>query len=89
MKNDTSGRSLEEVVPCLALSNNDSYIISAWGGRVSLFNMVTYKVMECYMPPPAAATFSISSIGFAKTLILLPMSQHCMLITPVQFQMEL
>ncbi|XLU26069.1 hypothetical protein S245_062135, partial [Arachis hypogaea] len=31
-------------VPCFALSKNDSYVMSASGGKISLFNMITFKV---------------------------------------------
>lgn len=34
----------EGAVPCIALSKNDSYVMSACGGKVSLFNMMTFKV---------------------------------------------
>lgn len=44
MTNDVSGVNLEEAVPCIALSKNDSYVMSASGGKVSLFNMMTFKV---------------------------------------------
>ena len=44
MANDVSGVNLEESVPCIALSKNDSYVMSACGGKVSLFNMMTFKV---------------------------------------------
>lgn len=43
MTNDVSGVNLEEAVPCIALSKNDSYVMSACGGKVSLFNMMTFK----------------------------------------------
>ncbi|KAG2376474.1 Topless-related protein [Vigna angularis] len=43
MTNDISGVNLEEVVPCIALSKNDLYVLSACGGKVSLFNMMTFK----------------------------------------------
>ena len=45
MTNDVSGVNLEEAVPCIALSKNDSYVMSAAGGKVSLFNMMTFKVL--------------------------------------------
>ena len=35
---------LDEAVPCIALSKNDSYVMSACGGKISLFNMMTFKV---------------------------------------------
>ncbi|CAN6486440.1 unnamed protein product [Victoria cruziana] len=58
MTNDTSdGNSTEESAACIALSKNDSYVMSASGGKVSLFNMMTFKVMTTFMPPPPAATF--------------------------------
>lgn len=57
MTNDVSGVNLEEAVPCIALSKNDSYVMSACGGKVSLFNMMTFKVMTTFMPPPPASTF--------------------------------
>lgn len=34
---------VEEVIPCIALSKNDYYVLSACGGKVSLFNMMTFK----------------------------------------------
>ncbi|KAK4491367.1 hypothetical protein RD792_002106 [Penstemon davidsonii] len=57
MANDTVGVNLEEAVPCIALSKNDSYVMSAAGGKVSLFNMMTFKVMTTFMPPPPPSTF--------------------------------
>ncbi|WCJ42998.1 TOPLESS-related 3 [Euphorbia peplus] len=57
MANDVSGVNLEEAVPCIALSKNDSYVMSAAGGKVSLFNMMTFKVMTTFMSPPPASTF--------------------------------
>lgn len=44
MTNDVSDSNPEEAVPCIALSKNDSYVMSACGGKVSLFNMMTFKV---------------------------------------------
>ncbi|XP_073102229.1 protein TOPLESS-RELATED PROTEIN 2 isoform X2 [Elaeis guineensis] len=47
----------EESTACIALSKNDSYVMSASGGKVSLFNMMTFKVMTTFTSPPPAATF--------------------------------
>ena len=44
MTNDINDTNPEEAVPCIALSKNDSYVMSASGGKVSLFNMMTFKV---------------------------------------------
>lgn len=57
MTNDVADTSSEEAVPCFALSKNDSYVMSASGGKISLFNMMTFKTMTTFMPPPPAATF--------------------------------
>ncbi|KAH7854178.1 hypothetical protein Vadar_011088 [Vaccinium darrowii] len=57
MTNDVTGAKLEAAVPCIVLSKNDSYVISACGGVISLFDMMTFKVMRTFMPPPPASTF--------------------------------
>ncbi|CAI9759508.1 unnamed protein product [Fraxinus pennsylvanica] len=58
MSNDlTDAKQAEDSVACIALSKNDSYVMSASGGKVSLFNMMTFKVMTTFMPPPPAATY--------------------------------
>ncbi|XVF86383.1 hypothetical protein PTKIN_Ptkin18bG0035300 [Pterospermum kingtungense] len=57
MTNDVAATNPEEAVPCFALSKNDSYVMSASGGKISLFNMMTFKTMATFMPPPPAATF--------------------------------
>ncbi|XWS27035.1 hypothetical protein CRYUN_Cryun26dG0081300 [Craigia yunnanensis] len=57
MTNDISDTNAEDAVPCFALSKNDSYVMSASGGKISLFNMMTFKTMTTFMPPPPAATF--------------------------------
>ncbi|XP_078150956.1 protein TPR3-like isoform X3 [Carex rostrata] len=57
MTNDVTDSNPEDAVPCFALSKNDSYVMSASGGKISLFNMMTFKTMTTFMPPPPAATF--------------------------------
>ncbi|KAH7692892.1 YVTN repeat-like/Quinoprotein amine dehydrogenase protein [Dioscorea alata] len=58
MSNETGDNSMtEEPSGCIALSKNDSYVMSASGGKVSLFNMMTFKVMTTFMAPPPAATY--------------------------------
>ncbi|GER48462.1 WD-repeat protein [Striga asiatica] len=57
MTNDVAETNPEEAVSCFALSKNDSYVMSASGGKISLFNMMTFKTMTTFMPPPPAATF--------------------------------
>ncbi|XP_042491960.1 protein TOPLESS-RELATED PROTEIN 2-like isoform X2 [Macadamia integrifolia] len=78
MTNDVSDANpAEESAACIALSKNDSYVMSASGGKVSLFNMMTFKVMTTFMPPPPAATFlafhpqdnNIIAIGMEDTTI--------------------
>jgi hypothetical protein len=43
MTNDISDTNPEDAAPCFALSKNDSYVMSASGGKVSLFNMMTSR----------------------------------------------
>ncbi|KAF2303792.1 hypothetical protein GH714_023450 [Hevea brasiliensis] len=57
MTNDLTDAKSEEAVPCFALSKNDSYIMSASGGKISLFNTMTFKTMTTFMSPPPAATY--------------------------------
>ncbi|KAJ7966212.1 Protein TOPLESS [Quillaja saponaria] len=56
MTNDLMDGKTEKALPCFALSKNDSYIMSASGGKISLFNMMTFKTMITFMSPPPAAT---------------------------------
>ncbi|KAF8011645.1 hypothetical protein BT93_J2048 [Corymbia citriodora subsp. variegata] len=56
MTNDISNIILDHANPCFALSKNDSYLLSTSGGKISLFNMMTFKTMTTFMPPPPAAT---------------------------------
>ncbi|XP_044464704.1 topless-related protein 1-like isoform X1 [Mangifera indica] len=57
MTNDLAGAKPEDVVPCFALSKNDSYVMSTSGGKISLFNMMTFKTMTTFMEPPPASTY--------------------------------
>ncbi|KAK3436776.1 hypothetical protein EUGRSUZ_C01437 [Eucalyptus grandis] len=57
MTNDTNGTDPQDAVPSFAVSKNDSYLISASGGLISLFNMMTFKTMTTFMPQPPPTTF--------------------------------
>ena len=47
MSNDVNdAKPADDSVACIALSKNDSYVMSASGGKVSLFNMMTFKVYK-------------------------------------------
>ncbi|XP_056176451.1 topless-related protein 4-like isoform X1 [Syzygium oleosum] len=56
MTNDISDIIVGDANPYFALSKNDSYLLSTSGGKISLFNMMTFKTMTTFMPPPPAAT---------------------------------
>lgn len=56
LTNDLSGANLEEVVPCFALSKNDSYLISSSGGSISLFNLLSKKRMTHFTPSTSVVT---------------------------------
>lgn len=48
MTNDAGDTNPEDAVSCFALSKNDSYVMSASGGKISLFNMMTFKVCSFF-----------------------------------------
>lgn len=54
----------EEAVPCFALSKNDSYVMSASGGKISLFNMMTFKVVGTHR----CLRFDVLSMHFDRLL---------------------
>ncbi|KAL3499950.1 hypothetical protein ACH5RR_039043 [Cinchona calisaya] len=61
MTNDIRETDLEEALPCLALSKNESYVVSASGEKISLFNIKNFEVTEAetmakFMSPPPATT---------------------------------
>ncbi|XP_075663996.1 topless-related protein 3-like [Castanea sativa] len=70
-KSKWKGVNLEESVPCIALSKNDSYVMSTCGGKVSLFNMMTFKVMTTFMPASPAIGMEDSTILVHITLELI------------------
>nr|GMD97003.1 topless-related protein 3-like isoform X1 [Ipomoea batatas] len=55
---DVSGVNIEEVVPCIALSNDGYFVASAFGRKVSLFSMKTFGFQEMTaFKLPSASTF--------------------------------
>ncbi|GMJ07733.1 TOPLESS-related 1 [Hibiscus trionum] len=79
MTNDITGSMRKEAVPCFALSRNDTCLLSASGGIISLFNMLTFKRMMPFMRPSPAATSlafhpldnNIVAIGMDDSTILI------------------
>lgn len=59
----------EESAACIALSKNDSYVMSASGGKVSLFNMMTFKVSS-YPSTRITETSSIFPDGGCSRLLM-------------------
>ncbi|WOL13548.1 protein TPR3 isoform X2 [Canna indica] len=57
MTNEISGLDTDKTVHCFALSKNDSYVVSASGKKISLFNMMTFKIMATFMVTPPVATY--------------------------------
>lgn len=66
MTNDITDTNTEEAVPCFALSKNDSYVMSASGGKISLFNMMTFKVG----PGSNVVDFSLIQFSFNQSQFL-------------------
>ncbi|KAK1401734.1 hypothetical protein POM88_001339 [Heracleum sosnowskyi] len=77
MANDIAGVDLQEACPCVDISKNDSYVMSACGGKISLFNMISYRVMTTVMSPPPVPTAvafhprdnNIVVVGMADSII--------------------
>ncbi|PRQ26695.1 putative transcription factor WD40-like family [Rosa chinensis] len=77
MINDLTGAKPEDAIPCFALSKNDSYVMSASGGKISLFNLMTFKTMTTFMSPPPVVTClafhpednNIVAVGFDDSTI--------------------
>ncbi|CAL8077457.1 unnamed protein product [Prunus armeniaca] len=79
MNNDLPSTNPEEAMSCFDLSKNDSSLISATGGMISIFYMTTFKTMKKVMPPPPVATClafhprddSIVGIGMDNSTIVI------------------
>lgn len=72
MTNDIANTNQDEAVPCFALSKNDSYVMSASGGRISLFNMMTFKVSV----KMSGSFFLQSSTSFVSVFSLITKEAH-------------
>jgi len=57
MTNDTTEANPREVAGCIALSKYEWSIRSSSGGKVSLFQTASFKIMATFMEPPPAPTF--------------------------------
>jgi WD40 repeat protein len=57
MTNDTTEANTGAAAACIALSKYEGYTSYASGGKISLFNMKTSKVLTTFMAPPPASTF--------------------------------
>ncbi|TYI22654.1 hypothetical protein ES332_A06G118300v1 [Gossypium tomentosum] len=84
MTNDLTDSTPEEAVPCFALSKNDSYLLSASGGIISLFNMLTFKRMMSFMSPSPAAT-SLAFHPQDNNIVAIGMDDSTILIYHVRF----
>ncbi|WVZ96510.1 hypothetical protein U9M48_042141 [Paspalum notatum var. saurae] len=80
MKNDTANNGThKKATGCIALRKSDGYLVSASGGRLSVFNTSTFKIHTTFMAPPPAATFvafypqedKIMAIGMEDSSILI------------------
>ncbi|KAK3238623.1 hypothetical protein CYMTET_51381 [Cymbomonas tetramitiformis] len=79
MQNAAEGDPVErqEYGASMALSKNDSYVMSASGGPVSLFNMRSFKAITILVKPPPRATFfafhpvdnNIVAVGMANAAV--------------------
>lgn len=51
-----SGVHIDDSMACLSLSRTDSYVLSAYGGMASVFDVRTFKEVVAFMTPPPTAT---------------------------------
>ncbi|XP_028118989.1 topless-related protein 1-like [Camellia sinensis] len=63
----------------LALSKNDSKIISTSGGQVSLFNIETFETMATFMHPPSMPMY-VSIYPYNNNIIAIGMDDSTVLI---------
>ncbi|MFS7985362.1 putative transcription factor WD40-like family [Helianthus anomalus] len=56
MTNDIKDANTDDTIPSFALSKNNSYVLSASGGKISLFNLPNFKTMTSFKAPPPAST---------------------------------
>ncbi|XP_076884506.1 topless-related protein 4-like [Bidens hawaiensis] len=56
MTNDIKDVKLEDTLACLAVSNNHGYAVSSSGGKISLFNLITFETITTFLAPPPAVT---------------------------------
>ncbi|XP_022003682.1 topless-related protein 4 [Helianthus annuus] len=56
MTNDIKDANTDDTIPSFALSKNNSYVLSASGGKISLFNLPSFKTMTSFKAPPPAST---------------------------------
>ncbi|XP_071909863.1 topless-related protein 1-like [Coffea arabica] len=83
MVNDLNNDPYQIVSPCFALSKNDSYLVSASGGMVSLFNIVNFeKVRRCLLPPPTATCMAFYPLD--NNLVAIGMDDSTVLIYNVR-----
>ncbi|XP_057248693.1 topless-related protein 1 isoform X2 [Beta vulgaris subsp. vulgaris] len=76
---NTPGSFPDIAVPCLALTKNNSYLISGSGGELSLFNIQTFKRLLTFVPSPPQTTAvalypkdnNIIAIGRSDSTILI------------------
>ncbi|XP_027333301.1 topless-related protein 1-like [Abrus precatorius] len=79
MINDLTSIKCGNPVSCFALSKQDAYLISTSGGKISLFNIFTFKTLTTAMPPPPMVTSlafypednNIFAIGLDNSTILI------------------
>ncbi|XP_025805198.1 disease resistance protein RPP13-like isoform X2 [Panicum hallii] len=58
MTNDTTEANTGAVASCIALSKNESYIISASEGEITLFNAKTFRAFTPFLVPSPGSTFT-------------------------------
>ncbi|TMW82061.1 hypothetical protein EJD97_006927 [Solanum chilense] len=76
MTNDVQEPNNEEAVSCFALSKNACYVISTSGGKISLFNMMTFKRVSCLHLQQQLILPSILKITTSSLLVKSKLKGH-------------
>ncbi|XP_026440704.1 topless-related protein 1-like [Papaver somniferum] len=56
MVNDIEHVTNEDTEACFSMSNNEAYLISTSGGKISVFSTATFERLNTFMPPSLACT---------------------------------
>ncbi|RAL41361.1 hypothetical protein DM860_010155 [Cuscuta australis] len=84
MRNDLSEARMEHAIACFALGKTGFFLLSASGGKVSLFSMNTFKKLSALFSCPPAAT-SLAFLPQDNNVVAIGMDDSSILIYNIRF----